>query len=86
MRVLGSKVKTSPYRSDWTIGLTLSHNRPACDAARTRVDWAFVSPVPHVSAAMKLIDEYRMGDEEGTGRHSASYAGTGGTGATVAGI
>jgi hypothetical protein len=90
MRGLGSEVKADACRCAWSIGLRLPHIRPACAAAKTRADWVFVSGVSPVSLSLKLINEYRMENQERQGEGinwcSASRAGTGGTGATVAAI
>ena len=70
--------------------LTLSHVPAAGGTAKTRADWAFVSPVSPVPPYLKLIGIQKWENSKGTGRALSCdlcpYAGTGGTGATVAGI
>jgi hypothetical protein len=70
--------------------LTLSHVPAAGGTAKTRAGRAFVSGVSPVPPYLKLINEYRMGNEgrqeEGINSRSALGAGTGGTGATVSAI
>src|SRR5690348_4485994 len=69
---------------------TLSRLWPRRGTAKMRVDWILVSPVPPVSPSLKLINEYRMGNEgrqqKAINWRSAPNPGTGGTGATVAGL
>ena len=70
--------------------ITLAHVPAAGGTAKMRADRAFISGVSPVPHSLKLIGiqewENGKGIRQGINWHSAPYAGTGGTGATVSAI
>jgi len=68
--MLGSGSKTKAAIS--TPCPTWSRVRRACETAKLRVDWAFVSGVSPVSPYLKLLEDYRKKDQK---RHGEALIG-----------